>query len=157
MSSLPDGFYKPLSSCVTPMKKLKKSIRVNEVDVIDTSLIYSRVIALQLTNEALTIENIFCYELSPIPTSMFEDKGAMKLAKSKSNFSKLATKVSSRSIAKPSLLVIDGCAILWVVNWPTNGLVSDYVKNFCDFIFLPLKFLRLYFSTSSCSGCNSCF
>ena len=40
---------------------------------------------------------------------------------------------------KPELVVIDGCAILWVVNWPTNGLVSDTIANYCDFVFLKLQ------------------
>ena len=35
--------------------------------------------------------------------------------------------------------MVDGCAILWVINWPTNGTLSDYVGNFCDFIFLHLQ------------------
>ena len=121
------------------MKKLKKSIRVDDVEVIDTSLIYSRVIALQLINDALKVENVFQHELSPIPTSMFDDIGNMRSAKTKSSLNKLGVKVSSRSMTKPSLLVVDGCAILWVINWPTNGKLSDYVGNFCDFIFLHLQ------------------
>ena len=56
ISDMPDGFYKPLTAAVLAMKKLTKSIKVNEAEVIDTSLICSRVIALQLTNEALNVE-----------------------------------------------------------------------------------------------------
>ena len=39
----------------------------------------------------------------------------------------------------PELVVIDGCAILWVVNSPTNGQVSDYIVNYCAFVFLKLQ------------------
>ena len=39
---------------------------------------------------------------------------------------------------KPELVVIDSCTILWVVNWPTNGLVSDNIAN-CNFKFLKLQ------------------
>ena len=81
----------------------------------------------------------FSNELSPIPTSMFDDTGNMRSTKTKSSLNKLGVKVSSRSLTKPSLLVVDGCSILWVINWPTNGTLSDYVSNFCDFIFLHLQ------------------
>ena len=46
INDLPDGFYKPVAAVVLTMKKLKKSIKVNKVEVIDTSFIYFRVIAL---------------------------------------------------------------------------------------------------------------
>ena len=40
---------------------------------------------------------------------------------------------------KPEFVVIDSCAILWVVNWLTIGLVTDYIVNYCDFNFLKLN------------------
>ena len=74
------------------MKKLKKSIQVNYVEVIDTSLIYSRVIAPQLKNEALKVENVFSFELSPVPTSMVDDTGDIMSAKPKSSLNKMGKK-----------------------------------------------------------------
>ena len=47
--------------------------------------------------------------------------------------------MSFQPMMKPELVVIDGCAILLVVNWPTNGLLSDYIANYCDFGFLKLQ------------------
>ena len=67
------------------MNILKKSIKVNEVEIIGTSLIYSRVTALQLTHEAMKIENVFQFDLAPIPTSIFEDTGALRPPRSKSD------------------------------------------------------------------------
>ena len=52
------------------MKKLNEvMLKVNAVEVTVISLIYSRVIALQLTNEALKVQKIFSFELSPVPAS----------------------------------------------------------------------------------------
>ena len=51
-----------LTLSMKTMNKLKKSISVNDIEVIDTSLIYSRVIALQLTNDAMKVENVSKYE-----------------------------------------------------------------------------------------------
>ena len=124
---------------------VKKSVPVNDVEIIDTSLIYSCVIAMQLTNEAMTVENIFKYELSPIPTTLFNDEGEMRVANSKSDLKPLLeTKVSSRGLAKPDLTVIDGSAILLVVNWPSKALVSDYVGNVCAFMLKKLDIGRTY-------------
>ena len=69
-NSLPDGFYRQLSKKVRTMATVKKSVPVNDAEIIDTSLIYSCVTAMQLTNEAMTVEKIFKYELSPIPTAV---------------------------------------------------------------------------------------
>ena len=76
------------------MKKLKKSIKVNELEVIDTSFIYSRVIALQLTKEALQVENVSSFEIFLVLTSMFDDTVDMRSAKFKSSLSSIGKKVS---------------------------------------------------------------
>ena len=81
------------SAAVSIMKELNEVIlKVNEVEEIDISLIYSRVISLQLTNQALKVENIFSFELSPVPTSMFDDTDDMGSAKSKSIFNNIIKK-----------------------------------------------------------------
>ena len=115
------------------MKKLKRSIKVNELEVIDTSFIYSRVIALQLTKEPLQVENVSSFEIFLVLTSMFDDTVDMRSAKFKSSLSSIGKKVSFLSMKKPELVVNDGCTILCVVNWPTNGLTCDYIANYCDF------------------------
>ena len=76
------------------MKKLKKSIKANELEVIDTSFIYSRVIALQLTKEALQVENVSSFEIFLVLTSMFDDTADMRSAKSKSSLNNIGKKVS---------------------------------------------------------------
>ena len=38
---------------------LQKSVRVNDEEIIDTSPNFSKVIAMQLTNMAMTVENLF--------------------------------------------------------------------------------------------------
>ena len=83
------------AAAVSNMKELNEVIlKVNEVEEIDISLIYSSVISLQLTNQALKVENIFSFELSPVPTSMFDDTDDMGSAKSKSIFNNIIKKMS---------------------------------------------------------------
>ena len=47
-------------------------------------------------------------------------------------------------MATPDLTVIDGSAILWVVNWPSKALVSDYVDNVYAFVLKKLDIGRTY-------------
>ena len=83
------------AAAVSNMKELNEVIlKVNEVEETDISLIYSSVISLQLTNQALKVENIFSFELSPVPTSMFDDTDDIRSAKSKSIFNKIIKKMS---------------------------------------------------------------
>ena len=121
------------------MATVKKSVPVNDMEITDRSLIYSHVTAMQLTHEAMIVQNIFKYDLSPIPIALFNDEGKMRAAKSKSDLkSLLGTKVSSRGLAKPNLTVIDESAILWVANWLSKALVSDYIDNLCGFVLMKL-------------------
>ena len=75
---MPEGFYDPLSKQVKTMSILQKSIRVNGEEIIDTSFIYFRVTVIQLTNAAVTVENVFKHELAPIPISIFNETSKVK-------------------------------------------------------------------------------
>ena len=61
-----------------------KKLRSRSIDI---SLIFSRVIVLQLANKALKVENVFSFELYPIPTLLFRDTGNMSSKKFTSSFS----------------------------------------------------------------------
>ena len=50
----------------------------------------------------------------------------------------LESKVSTRTMNKPELTIIDGSAILWVVNWPTKASAIDYLQNFSSYILQKL-------------------
>ena len=70
------------------------------------------------------------HELSPRPASMFDDSGAMKVAKTKSVLKNdLKVEVARRHVAVDASF-LDGCAVLWVVPWPTGGTVQDFLDNF---------------------------
>ena len=50
----------------------------------------------------------------------------LRIAKSKSILkNKLKIEQSARATGQPDAIVIDGCAILWVVHWPSKGSVQD--------------------------------
>lgn len=67
------------------MSILQKSVWVNDEEIIETSFIYSRVIAMQWANEASAVENLFKHELTSILNSVFNDDSDLRLAKSKAD------------------------------------------------------------------------
>ena len=87
------------------------------------------------------MEHILSYELVPVPTSMFDEKTwKLHIAKSKSILkNKLQVEQSARATGQRDAIVIDGCAILWVVHWPSNGSVQDLVTNVVKHVTSKLK------------------
>ena len=43
---------------------------------------------------------------------------------------KLQVTLSQRLVEKAEVEILDGCAILWVINWPNKGTVADFVNGF---------------------------
>lgn len=87
--TLPEGFYDSLTKQVITMFILQKRVQ----EIIDTSLIYSRVIAMQLTNVSVTVENIFKHELALISISIFNDNNDLRLAKSKADLKRTLARI----------------------------------------------------------------
>ena len=139
--SLPEGFRATLSTKVVNMTAGKKTSKnkENTVKQYNTDLIMSRVLYL-LGNNQLDLEDVFKYELAPVPMSMFENTGEARYAPSKSDLmNKLKIEVSTRGI-KPETVVIDGGGMLHsAIYWPKDGNMSDlltsidkYLSKFTD-------------------------
>ena len=73
---LPGGFHEPLSKKTITMSSMKKTVKVGNVEVADTSLIFHRVIALQLANKSIDEKEIFKYELA---LSLFDQSGDIRI------------------------------------------------------------------------------
>lgn len=63
---------------------------------------------------------------------MFDEHGHLREAKTKSNLKNaLRVEISERKIDKMiDTKFLDGCAVLWVITWPTNGKVHDFLNAF---------------------------
>lgn len=69
----------------------------------------------------------------------FNDNGDMRITKSKSTLTKkLQIDVSARLTNQPEAIILDGCAILWVISWPANGTVEDFLKLLLAYIVVKL-------------------
>ena len=129
-SRLPQGLYETITKKVVSMDHARKHVTIGAVKVFDTNLIYSRVIGLQAIRRDIDINDVLGHELAPVPTSMFDDTGDMRIAKSKSTLKKiLQVEVSDRVAGGANVSVLGGSAILWVVPWPADGSVKDYIAN----------------------------
>ena len=128
-SGRPTSFNKTLTKNVTMMTSAKKSIKLDGKPVYDTELIYTRVICLQQYRD-IDITDVLSYELSPVPASLFDESGAMRAQSKAVLKTKLQVEQSSRIQGVPDAVIIDVCAMLWTVHWPTSGTVENYVINF---------------------------
>lgn len=99
-----------------------------------SDIIFTRALAL-LDSSKINLKELLRHELAQVPTSMFEeDTGDMRIARSKSIL-KTKLKVEQSTIGGPTdSIVIDGCALLWVVHWPEKGTVRDFVSNYAKIV-----------------------
>ena len=62
---------------------------------------------------------------------MYDDSGEMRIMKTESILKqKLQVEHSNRTVPHVYIVIIDRCALLWVIHWPTSGTVTDYANNF---------------------------
>lgn len=139
----PKSFNKTLTKKVTTMAVTKKDINLDGKPVYDTELIYTRVICLQQYRD-LDIKHVISYELFSVPTSLFDENGVMRAQSKAVLKTKLKVEQSSQVQGAPDTVIIDGCAMLWTVHWPTNGTVLDYVINFMGTIKYHLRLCDVY-------------
>ena len=133
-NSWPANFNGPISRKVETQEVSKKHIKVADIKVYDTSLIYSRVVGIQASPREVDINKILNFELTPVPTSMFADTDELRIGK-----------VSMRhTSSRISCLVVDGSAVIYTIHWPVNRTVNDYIDNFKSFIGQKLKQYDVY-------------
>ena len=122
MARWPSGIYDTDPKTLHTMAVVCKHVKLDSDKVYDTETIYARAMGLQCSARNLDTNHLLSHELAPYPMSMFDSKGHMHAAKSKSNIkNSLKVEISSR-LAETFL---DGSAIVWVVSWPIKGAVQD--------------------------------
>ena len=138
VSQLPTGFYSTIQKKVVTMASKPNRKHSNEHETYNTEMLYSRVMCLLSVNQ-ISLDDLFKYELSSIPLSMFKATGEGRFPSNKSSLKKkLKVEVSKRNIQSDAI-VIDGCAALYHVHWPKEAKVSDFVDSFVQYI---SKFLQ---------------
>ncbi|KAG1712158.1 Serine/threonine-protein phosphatase 6 regulatory ankyrin repeat subunit A [Nymphon striatum] len=123
----------PVGKWIETLVTLKKHVPVGSDRLFDIELIYSRIIGVQASARNLNLQDLFSYELAPVPTSMFKDSGAIRFMTDKVKLKRLQVETSVRTILIDAT-VIDGSALLWIPNWTTKGTVADLIPGFKSLI-----------------------
>ena len=80
----PASFHETLHKCVTTMAAIaQRQGKVNNMKIPGTEMIYARAMALQCSQRHYDTRNMMAHERASRPASMFDDSGAMKVAKTK--------------------------------------------------------------------------
>ena len=69
--------------CIYNGRTLSEKVKANNMKILDTNMIFARAMVLQCSQRNYDTENIMAHELARRPASMFDDRGAMKVAKTK--------------------------------------------------------------------------
>jgi len=125
----PESFHETIHKSVTTMSVGRKHIKVAGKKVYDTEKIYARAMALQSSVRVFNTNDLMAHELSPELASMLS-KECMRASTTKATLkNKLKVEISARHVTV-DVTFLDGCAVLWVVPWPSNATVQHYLDNF---------------------------
>ena len=134
----PQGFYEWITKNVNTIALNKKCIKVNDVLVYETEVIFSQIMCLLSTGDLQEV--LGNYELSPIPTSIFNKEGNVRFPKNKAALKNTLKADSSKHVqSQPNAVILAGCALLWTLHWPDQGKVQ-YVANL--FVAQMLQWLK---------------
>ena len=75
--------------------------------------------------DQISLEDLFNYELAPVPTSLFTDTVEGRYPEGKSTLKKkLKAEVSTRTHAA-DVIILDGFAVVYHIHWLKDARVKD--------------------------------
>ena len=128
------------------MAASNKAVKIAGTPVYDTELIYTIVLMLQQSRN-FNMQTILTYELSATVPALFDVNGDMRLHTKANLRNQLKVELSNRRTSPPDAIIIDGCAYLWSVHWPTSGTIF--------FIDTPSHSQRIYSMQPFLQKCSS--
>ncbi len=135
---LPAGFYNKIEHRVTTAAAKSKKIKSldGKQETADVGAIFNRLLLISnVKNILIDMQEMLKYELTTMPLSMFTVKGLSRICKSKSALMNSLKKDVPTRGKQPDLSIVDGCMVLWKVQWPSaNGTVNNFVKSFHKFL-----------------------
>ena len=144
-SGLPENFYEPIPRTVITIENLKKGVKIGEKKVVNPEVIYARALAMRWIDPDFDFEKLLESEMAPHPTSQFNKEGLPRSSDKYKLTNNLKVQVPARNASQNvDAIFLDGCAILWVINWPAKGNVSDFVNNFKAHVGTRLKIADVY-------------
>ena len=128
------------------MSESSKFIAVGNSKVFDCGVLYARAMGLQSSQRENkpSIDGLLATELAPVPTSMFDDEGHMRIPVAKSQLKNDMKVECSQRHMSVSAFFLDGCAVLWTVPWPSLGTVQDFLNAFRAHLLTYLRVADVY-------------
>ncbi len=125
-NSLPGGFYSTIHSKVVTMETMKKVVKIGGETVYDMDKLYGRLLVIS-QKRGITLESMLCFELSPVPSALFDDYGFLRKSAKSQFLHKLA--IWNPNSDKSTVDVIDGNEMLYRIIWPKTGNVNHLLQN----------------------------
>ena len=107
-------------------------MKVGEKKLADPEVIYARALTMRWVDPDFDFEKLLESEMAPHPTSLFNKEGLPRPSNEKSKLTQnLRVQIPARTASRNAdATFLDGCAVLWTVNWPDKGNVDDFIDNF---------------------------
>ena len=118
---------------VRTLQDLHSSMKLkNQTYVVISPLtLFSRLLA--IAKDAERLEEVFQYEITPEPPSLFKN-GIMRKPTKSTLRNSLLDSVSSKTGVNAEACVIDGGALLHKVAWPSSSTYGTIIKEYLKFI-----------------------
>ena len=128
------SFYSPIQKAVNTMADAtKKHMKLCESNLINTEAIYARAMALYKTVPGKLTSRNSCRMNYLLPTAFFDDRCEMRITEPKAKATlKNALKAEAEEQTAPDAIFLDGCAVLWVVQWSGGSGRFANVQRFID-------------------------
>ena len=139
---IPLRFYAPIKKQVISMEVVKKKVKIGNVDIYDMEKLYARLLVISQKRN-IDLAGVFEYELSPVPSSLFDEYGDMRKGTKSTIIQKYA--VFSESLSEPvDLELIDGNESLYHCQWPKKATMKVFVKNFVTMFNRPYEVIVVF-------------
>ena len=120
------------------MAMTKNHLKVGSPCICDTELICSVVMGMMDPHD-IDLKDVFSHELASVPRSIFDEMGEMQITTKATLQNKLKIEMSARTVQQADVTTIDGCAVLWVIDWPSQDS-TNYVDGFLCYIEQKLRY-----------------
>ena len=114
----------------------KSAVKVNgDTIAVDPSLLFQRLVKVAETTPTVLV-SAFCFELSNIPTSLFDTSGLPRLANKAAlaQFIWSTSKQTNSQLPLDVFFVIDGGSLLHQLSWPRGSTYSELAEMYSNFV-----------------------
>ncbi|KAK3931380.1 Glucans biosynthesis protein D [Frankliniella fusca] len=123
----------PRAEKVSNIKSEFSAVKIGDRLVpVNTSTLFHRITILV---DSVDLPDCFAYELAPMPTSLFDENGAMRKG-TKSSLAQCLESYSPciKAVPENTLYVLDGGALLQRVVWPRPGTYRDVIGQYVRYV-----------------------